>query len=608
MKLSNYIVGAAALFYGSQAQSVCKQNDVNDINGKVCSVDFKPTTNATDILTLATGPFYVSSEGPLQELCQTVASGSSNVRVIVKDTSEKRTLSQWCPVDVTTIAELAQYLPKQIGDIDTTQVLNLITDVAQSRDPKFAYDVLLLLVPFLDDVRVLTNADWLPGKGNETLTLVNKASQLCHEGGAFILTNIMSPYCIYKDSFRKVAQSVSVQLLNGIFNDIKSGKHPSQACVLNQVYTVSGDLAGLLSAVPTIYPVILNPGFVHTNRDKIEHYVNYPHFSDGKRQEMNRQLQDLFPHKEIVRLKYIVDNIIGKELNIDKENVEYSTSMKNTPQWDSIAMSNIISKLEEVLDIKIALQDAEEMIDLESILDILESRYGFIHLKSKESLNSQDGIDFLWAVFGENYDFYKTFLDDLDIEMNMRRNQNNDDKWLNGIYQFIESFWTNQNNDDKWLNAIHQFSNMLKDYPGLKDLTGKALRDRIDQLKLEYDQKLGNKNGGFLIWELAYLRNQIVSKVLTSPFLEVNSDFSYKLINKAAFGKIYGILNNFMRAIDERNPRFPLNEKDLIDIFQNPQDNKFSEPVIFSSTNGVLRLQFAKFIIEVFKQNYQYHA
>ena len=57
MKLSNYIVGAAALFYGSQAQSVCKQNDVNDINSKVCSVDFKPTTNATDILTLATGPF-----------------------------------------------------------------------------------------------------------------------------------------------------------------------------------------------------------------------------------------------------------------------------------------------------------------------------------------------------------------------------------------------------------------------------------------------------------------------------------------------------------------------------------------------------------------------
>ena len=63
-------------------------------------------------------------------------STKSNVRVIVKDTSEKRTLSQWCPVDVTTIAELAQYLPNQIGDIDTKQLLNLLTDVAQSSNPK----------------------------------------------------------------------------------------------------------------------------------------------------------------------------------------------------------------------------------------------------------------------------------------------------------------------------------------------------------------------------------------------------------------------------------------------------------------------------------------
>ena len=144
---------------------------------EVC--DF-PTSN---FLTLATGDRFISSEGPTQELCGTLrnptinSSTKSNVRVIVKDTSEKRTLSQWCPVDVTTIDELAQYLPNQIGDIDTKQVLNLLTDVAQSSNPKFAYDVLLLLVPFFDDVRVLTNADWLPGKGNETLALVDKASQ-----------------------------------------------------------------------------------------------------------------------------------------------------------------------------------------------------------------------------------------------------------------------------------------------------------------------------------------------------------------------------------------------------------------------------------------------
>ncbi|MEK9726980.1 MAG: hypothetical protein VW397_02605, partial [Candidatus Margulisiibacteriota bacterium] len=444
----------------------------DQLNEKACDSELSPKFENPKFVTFATGDAYIRPGGETYELCKTIISSNSSIRFIVKDATEKSVFNEWCPVDVTTIGELEQYLPEKIGDIDVKQVLDLMIGVAQSDQPKFAYDILLLLIPFLV-MGSIVNADWLPGKGGETLSLINQAAQICDKSGSFILKNIMSPYCIQNDSFRKVAQLISIQKLNGILEDVDSGKDIIKALISNSVYEVSGDLAGLLSAVPQVYP-----GFLDFNNPQHDYIVN-AHFSDGKRQEMNRQLQDVFPYKTI--------------------------------------------------------HDEGQLPKYENKIDIL------------------------YNVFGEDYDFYKTFLYDLDIEVNSRRDQNN---------------------DDKWLNAIHQFSNMLKDYPDLKGLTGKALRDRIDQLKLEYDQKLENKNGGFLIWELAYLRGEVVSRILEEfldsfTFNNSLSDDSYK---KAAI-----ILYNFTQAIKERNPDFPLSGKDLRTIFKTSADNKFTESGIFRS-------------------------
>ena len=74
-------------------------------------------------------------------------------------------------------------------------------------------------------------------------------------------------------------------------------------------------------------------------------------------------------------IKQKVINIIADELKVSSEKINDETSMHNSAKWDSLALINIISKLEEKLDIEIELEDAEKMVSVESILAILESTY-----------------------------------------------------------------------------------------------------------------------------------------------------------------------------------------------------------------------------------------
>ena len=76
-------------------------------------------------------------------------------------------------------------------------------------------------------------------------------------------------------------------------------------------------------------------------------------------------------------IKEKVIEIIANELKLPLGKVNHETSIHNTPQWDSLALINIISKLEETLKIEIDLEDAEKMVCVDSILVILESIYGF---------------------------------------------------------------------------------------------------------------------------------------------------------------------------------------------------------------------------------------
>ena len=81
--------------------------------------------------------------------------------------------------------------------------------------------------------------------------------------------------------------------------------------------------------------------------------------------------------KTAMDIKQKVIDIIANELKLPSEKINDETSMQNTAEWDSLALINIISKLEETLDIEIDLEDAEKMVSIDSILAVLESTYGY---------------------------------------------------------------------------------------------------------------------------------------------------------------------------------------------------------------------------------------
>lgn len=68
-------------------------------------------------------------------------------------------------------------------------------------------------------------------------------------------------------------------------------------------------------------------------------------------------------------MKERVREIIAEALQVDKKIVTDDLSIGGIPEWDSVGNLNIISALEETLDIEIPIDD---LFDLTSVVSLVE--------------------------------------------------------------------------------------------------------------------------------------------------------------------------------------------------------------------------------------------
>lgn len=68
-------------------------------------------------------------------------------------------------------------------------------------------------------------------------------------------------------------------------------------------------------------------------------------------------------------MKERVREIIAEALQVDKKIVTDDLSIGGIPEWDSVGNLNIISALEEALDIEIPIDD---LFDLTSVVSLVE--------------------------------------------------------------------------------------------------------------------------------------------------------------------------------------------------------------------------------------------
>ena len=74
-------------------------------------------------------------------------------------------------------------------------------------------------------------------------------------------------------------------------------------------------------------------------------------------------------------LKENIKKALSLALNCSLEQIHDETSMSNTSNWTSLTLTNFIVNLEEILDIDIELDDAENLTSIKNAYNIIQKNY-----------------------------------------------------------------------------------------------------------------------------------------------------------------------------------------------------------------------------------------